>query len=290
MRTDRQPETKFEQEPREMDAEAFDQALIEALWGQLHSTHTPPPDEVLEGSGTQLDKGSRRGTSVHRYTSSVTGKPVYVQGAGGTIYLHGDEETIAYVHEASGPPKESQQKKMKAQAEGRDTYEVELGDTGTMKTYSAGSSPRGTTSEEYWAFWCEKLGHATDCELSPPVGKGIDLERLLDERAEVPDHQWRPKEEGEAIARRVEETVRDLVGGEHTGRIRVEFSTSYHGSGFSIWAGQAAWGIGDRNAPEEEVLENAKRLIEGQTGTFRHYADPAPARGSTGEPWFQEEG
>jgi len=289
MRTDRKEETGFDQEPSEMDPQVFDQALIEALWGQMHSTHTPNSD-VLEGEGKRIDKGSRRGTAVYRYTSAVTGDPVYKQSAGGTSYLHGDEETIRHVHEEWGLPKESIQKKMKAQAEGRDTYEVQLGDTGTTKTYSAGSSPKGTTSEERWAYWAGKLGYETDCELSPPAGKGIDLEALLEAGQGILMHDWRSREEGEAIARRVEKQIRDLLGGEHTGRVQVEFSTSYHGQGFSIWAGQASWGIAGRNAPEEEVLGSAKSLVEAQEGTFRHYANPAPSRGSMGGPWFEEEG
>jgi len=289
MRTDRKEEMSFDQGSSEMDPQTFDRALIEALWGQMHSTHTPNSD-VLKGEGECIDKGSRRGTAVYRYKSAVTGRPIYKQSAGNTFYLHGDKETIEHVHEEWGPPKESTRKKMKAQAKGRDTYECELGDSGTIKTYRAGSSPKGTTSEERWAYWASKLGYETDCELSPPVGKGIDLETLLEAGKEISMHEWRSKEEGEAIARRVGEEIRNLLGGEHTGRVRVEFSTSYHGQGFSIWAGQASWGIADRNAPEEEVLKSAKSLVEAQEGTFRHYADPAPSRGSMGGPWLKEEG
>lgn len=269
-----------------MDPEEFDDALIEALWSSLHSTHTPC-DEVLEGDGERIDKGSRRGMSVHRYTSSVTGNVVFKQSAGPvTYYLHGDPETIRYVHEQQDMS--DMRPKMKAHHEGRDTYEKEL-PSGKTKTYGAGSPPVGTTSEERWAYWAQKWGYVTECSLSPPTDDGPRLDDLLGVSGEVPEHEWRPKEEGEKIARRVEEAIHEeMKDFEYRNRIQVEFSTSYHGQGFTLWAGQAAWSIGDRNDPEEKVLTNAQKIVEEQAA--RHYADPAPSRGSTGQPWFEEEG
>jgi hypothetical protein len=266
-----------------MTPEEFDDALIDALWESLHSTHTPC-EEVLQGEGERIDKGSKRGTSVYRYTSSVTGNDVFKQVAGNTHYLHGDPETIRYVHEQYDMG-ENMRKKMKAQHEGRDTYTLKEGG----REYSAGTPPVGTTSEERWAYWAAKWGFETECSLSPPTGEGPKLSDLLDVVEKIPDHEWRSKEEGEKIARRVKEAIRDDMGDfEYRGRIQVEFSTSYHGQGFTLWAGQAAWGIGGRNAPEDEVLSNAKGIIEKQA--VRHWADPAPSRGSTGEPYFEEKG
>ena len=43
-----------------MDAKEYDEALIEALWAQLHSTHTSCED-VLQGTPQRIDKGSMQG-------------------------------------------------------------------------------------------------------------------------------------------------------------------------------------------------------------------------------------
>lgn len=263
-----------------MDPQTFDDKLIDALWASLHSTHTPN-SEVLEGMGERIDKGSKRRTAVHRYASAVTGNPVFKQSAGNTFYLHGDPETIRWVHEQSDLT--DMRPKMKAQHEGRDTYEK------NGREYRAGSAPVGTTSEERWAYWAAKWGFETECSLSPPTGDGPNLDDLLRRSREVPEHEWRPKEEGEEIAQEVQASIREELGDfDYAGRVRVEFSTSYHGQGFTLWAGQAAWGIGGRNESPEKVLSNAKDILESQG--VRHWADPAPSKGSTGEPYFQERG
>jgi hypothetical protein len=264
----------------DMDPQTFDDKLIDALWASLHSTHTPN-SEVLEGDGVRIDKGSKRRSSVYRYISAITGNPVFKQIGGVTFYLHGDPETIRWVHEQVDMT--DMRPKMKAQHEGRETYEK------NGKEYNAGHAPVGTTSEERWAYWAAKWGFETECSLSPPSDTGLSLDDLLSRRGEVPVHEWRPKEEGEEIAQDVQTSIREeLSGFDHAGRVRVEFSTSYHGQGFTLWAGQAAWSIGGRNESTEEVLSNAKEILESQG--VRHWADPAPSKGSTGEPYFQERG
>jgi hypothetical protein len=129
---------------------------------------------------------------------------VYKQSAGNIYYLHGDRETIQHVHEQAGPPKESIRKKMDAQAVGRDTYEVALSEE-TTKEYAAGTAPVGTTAEEWWEYWCDKLGYETECTLSPPTGDGRTLQAVLSLGESVDEHEWRLEEEGEGIAEQLEE-------------------------------------------------------------------------------------
>lgn len=245
----------------------FDEKLIEALDNSLWYSARFDDSVVGEKYQNRISKGSRRGTSVYQTTSMITGEKAFVMKAGNTAYLYADKETVMESHRRLGV-------KEKHREWDRDP-----------------DAMVGTTAEQWWAWAADQLEKETNCSQSPPDGGEPKIDELLEVEPDISDHEWRTKEEGEEIARRVEERVqKDLDDFEFPGRIRIEFSTSYHGQGYGLRAGQAGWKIADRNDSFEEVLRKAKELIRSQEGSVKHWAHPSPSKGSTGEPYFDETG
>ena len=267
--------------PSDISPARFDELLREALRSELHFIHIYW--DVFEAERARVDRRSVRGSSIWQVRSQVTGAPAYVERAGNARYVYADRETVVAIHEEVGIS-DSLEAKLKARADGRDTYELK------GHTYSVSSSTgKGTTSEEHIAWAADQLGLETDCEEKPPTGEGPSLQEVLAIREEVSPMQWRGQQEGDEIAARLTRAAREAVDEPWAGRVHVTFSASYHGAGFSLQAGNASWGLGGQNDAEDDVLRAALSLIDRRKSAIAFYAGPGP-RGSTGEPYFEEEG
>ena len=258
--------TKAEKHDRDLHA-ALEANLWHAkgFWDKSVVEHTSGGERVSK-------KGSRK-TTIFRTRSTVTGEDAYVVHAGNARYLYADEETVRTAFERRGLPDDPER-----------YIQGGTEDKGwTTVKYSAATA--GTTSSQYAAWVAEETGQDVDWDYAP-TGDGPDLDEVL--ARDVEDEVRPTKEEGEAIARRVTERLRDETGIDYA-TFRVEYSGSYHGEGYRVRAGAASLGGAKVTDGEETVFEKCLSVAEAQRASIDFYAGPGP-RGSTGEPYFQEKG
>ena len=260
--------TKAEQYDRDLHA-ALEACLYHAkgFWDK-----SVVEDEYLSRAERVSKKGLRKKT-ICRTRSTVTGEDAYIVFTGHARYLYADKETVRTAFERRGLPDDPER-----------YIQGGTEDKGwTTVKYSPATA--GTTSSQYAAWVAEETGQDVDWGYGP-TSDGPDLDEVL--ARDVEDEVRPTKEEGEAIARRVTERLRDETGIEHSA-FRVEYSGSYHSEGYRVRAGAASFGGAKVTDDEETVYRKCLAVVEAQRASIDFYAGPGP-RGSMGEPYFQEEG
>jgi hypothetical protein len=261
--------TKAEKHDRDLHA-----ALEASLWhAKGFWDESVVEDEHVSGGERVSKKGLRKKT-ICRTRSTVTGEDAYVVHAGNARYLYADKETVRTAFERWGLP-DDPERYIQGGSEDKGWTTVK---------YSAATA--GTTSSQYAAWVARETGQDVDWGYGP-TGDGPDLDEVL--ARDVEDEVRPTKEEGESIARRVTERLRDETGIKHSD-FRVKYSGSYHSEGYRVRAGAASFGGAKVTDDEETVFEKCLSVAEAQKGAIAFYAGPSDARGSTGEPYFQEEG
>lgn len=256
-------------------AQRYDSNLRAALKSSLHRAHGFWDRSVVEtvyaSKAERVDKKSSRKHAIFRTRSTVTGADAYVVHAGNAKYLFADRETVRTAFERRGLPDDP-----KRYIQGGE----EPSPTGGTYHYSPAGP--GTTSSDYAAWVAEETGQKVNWDYAP-TGDGPDLGEVL--AREVPDEIRPSAEEGEAIASRVTERLRAETGAP----VRVEYSGSYHYEGYSVRAGQASFGGAKITDDEETVYAKCLAVVQAQRAAIGFYGGPG-ARGSLGQPYFEERG